>query len=138
MPSFATPDFEADGIHLTAYSGLEFILHLFDGAADLLANLALPLPERAVKGSESTRVLEDRMVSLEQDHRRLNRVVEGKTAADAELADFHANVRMEDFFVVSGLPLISDDLVGKAWQDTDREIVWRQPDNLLNAINGTA
>ena len=117
LPSFATPDFEADGIHLTAYSGLEFILHLFDGAADLLANLALPLPERAVKGSESTRVLEDRMMSLEQDHRRLNRVVEGKTAADAELADFHANMRMEDFFVVSGLPLISDDLVGKAWQD---------------------
>ena len=117
LPSFATPDFEADGVHLTAYSGLEFILHLFDGAAELLANLALPLPERATRGSESTRVLEDRMMSLEQDHRRLNRVVERKTAEDAELDDFHTNERTEDFFIVTGLPLIPDDLVGKAWQD---------------------
>ena len=117
LPSFATPDFEADGVHLTAYSGLEFILHLFDGATELLSNLALPPPERAERSSESTRVLEDRMMSLEQDHRRLNRVVESKTAADAELADFHANERTEDFFVVAGLPRISDDFVGKAWQE---------------------
>ena len=117
LSSFATPDFESDGIHLTAYSGLEFILHLFDGAADLLASLTLPEPERSARGSESTRVLEDRMMSLEQDHRRLNRVVEGKTAADAEVADFHANERTEDFFVLSGLTRISNDMVGKAWQD---------------------
>ena len=117
LPSFATPEFEADGVHLTAYSGLEFILHLFDGAVDLLANLALPLPERAERGSESTRVLEDRMMSLEQDHRRLNRVVEGKMAEDAELNDFHANERTQDFLVLAGCPRISDDLVGKAWQD---------------------
>lgn len=116
LPSFATPDFESDGVHLTAYSGLEFILHLFDGAAELLANVDLPLPERAIKGSESTRVLEDRMMALEQDHRRLNRVVEAKTAADAELDDFHANERTEDFFVVSGLPRIPSDIVGKPWQ----------------------
>ena len=104
-------------MHLTAYSGLEFILHLFDGATDLLTNLALPGPERVVISSESTRVLEDRMMSLEQDHRPLNHVLEIKTAADAELADFHANERTEDYFVVAGLPKISDDLVGKAWQD---------------------
>ena len=117
LPSFATPDFEADGVHLTAYSGLEFILHLFDSSIDLLANLALPLPDLAVKGGETVRVLEDRMMAIEQDHRRLNKVIESKTASDAELADFHANERTEDFFVVSGLPRISDDLVGKAWQD---------------------
>ena len=32
IPSFPTPAFESDGVHLTAYSGLEFILHLFDSA----------------------------------------------------------------------------------------------------------
>ena len=117
LPSFATPEFESDGVHLTAYSGLEFILHLFDSASDLLDGLALPLPDLALKGGETSRVLEDRMMAIEQDHRRLNRVVERKTATDAELDDFHANERTEDFFVVSGLPLLSDDLVGKPWQD---------------------
>ena len=117
LSSFATPDFEADGVHLTAYSGLEFILHLFDGSSELLARLELPQEVQVSKGSESTRVLEDRVMVLEQDHRRLNRVVEKKTAADAEMADFLANERSEDFFVISGLPRISDDLVGKAWQD---------------------
>ena len=117
LPSFSTPEFESDGVHLTAYSGLEFILHLFDSATDLLSSVDLPLPDLAIKGCETSRVLEDRMMVIEQDHRRLNRVVESKTAADAELADFHANERTQDFFVVSGLPRISDDLVGKAWQD---------------------
>ena len=117
LSSFATPEFEANGVHLTAYSGLEYVLHLFDGAADLLTNLEMPLPEKSIKSSESTRVLEDRVMALEQDHRRLNRVVESKTAVDAELADFRANESTEDFFVLSGLPRISGDLIGKAWQD---------------------
>ena len=30
LPSFATPAFESDGVHLTPYSGLEFVLHLFE------------------------------------------------------------------------------------------------------------
>ena len=51
---------------------------------------------------------------LEQDHRRLNKVVEIKTAIDAELADFHENERMENWFVIEGFPRISDDLIGKA------------------------
>ena len=117
LSTFATPEFEADGVHLTPYSGLEFILHLFDGSSELLSRLATPAEELVVKGSESTRVLEDRVMVLEQDHRRLNRVFEDKTAHDAEMADFHSNERSEDFFVISGLPRISDDLVGKAWQD---------------------
>ena len=116
LPSFATPDFEADGVHLTAYSGLEFISHLFDSAVERLDTSDLPLEVKASMGSESTRVLEDRMMALEQDHRRLNRVVESKTAEDAELADFHINERQKDFFVIEGLECISGDLVGKAWQ----------------------
>ena len=116
LPSFATPDFEADGVHLTAYSGLEFISHLFDASVERLDSAALPDSAKAAIGSESTRVLEDRMMALEQDHRRLNRVVENKTAIDAEMADYQINERQEDFFVIEGLEKISDDLVGKAWQ----------------------
>lgn len=117
LPSFPSPEFDSGGIHLTAYSGLEYIMHLFDGAEETINATALPLEEATIKTSESTRVLEDRVMVLEQDHRRLNRVVESKTASDAELADFRANERTEDFFVISGLPRISNDLTGKDWQD---------------------
>ena len=116
LPSFPTPEFESDGVHLTAYSGLEYILHLFDASHEILALLDTAPEIAAIKSSESTRVLEDRVMALEQDHRRLNKVVEKKTAADAELSDFHANERTEDSFVICGLAYIPD-LVGKAWQD---------------------
>ena len=116
LPGFSTPMFEADGVQLTSYSGLEFVLHLFDSAQTLMDNLSMPTEEVVVRSSESTRVLEDRMMAIEQDHRRLNRAVEYKTAIDCELADFRANERFEDWFVVSGLAKIPDDLVGKAWQ----------------------
>ena len=117
LPSFATPAFEADGVHLTPYSGLEFVFHLFDSTQIALENLSLPIPAIAQKSCEANRVLEDRVMVLEQDHRRLGRIFEFKTAADAELFDFRENERFEDYFVISGLPRISDDLVGKAWQD---------------------
>ena len=117
LPSFATPDYDPDGVHLTPYSGLEYLLHLFDSSADLLSSLTLSPETVSARGQESTRVLEDRVMVLEQDHRRLNSVVENKTAVDAELADFHENERMENWFVIEGLSAISGDLVGKAWQD---------------------
>ena len=118
LPSFATPDYDADGdgIHLTPYSGLEYILHLFDSSIELFSMLQAPMDDVVIKTCESTRVLEDRMVALEQDHKRLNKVVEKKTAADAELADFHQNERFEDSFLISGLPSIID-LFGKEWQE---------------------
>ena len=117
LPSFPKPDFQADGVHLTPYSGLEFLLHLFDSASDALQTLSLPLPDLAQKSSESTRLLEDRVMVLEQDHRRLDGVVEAKSAADAELFDFRENERFEDYFIIAGLPRLSPDLVGKVWQD---------------------
>ena len=117
LPSFATPDFESDGVHLTPYSGLEYVLHLLDSAHDLFTFLEAPLDEVAIKTCESTRVLEDRVMALEQDHRRLNRVVESKTAIDAELDDFHKNERFEDSFVIFGLPRIPSEIVGKPWQE---------------------
>ena len=117
LPSFATPEFGSDGVHLTPFSGLEYVLHLFDSSHELFSMLESSLDEVAIKSCESTRVLEDRVMALEQDHRRLNTVVEKKTAADAEIADFHQNERFEDSFLISGLSRISQDLFGKAWQD---------------------
>ena len=42
MPSFPTPSYEADGVHLTAYSGYEFVLHMFDSLATVLDRLEMP------------------------------------------------------------------------------------------------
>ena len=75
LPSFPTPDFEADGLHLTAYSGLEFVLHLFDCSVEILDSINTDCATLAPRASEATRLLEDRMVALEQDHRRLNQVI---------------------------------------------------------------
>ena len=103
MPSFPTPSFESDGIHLTPYSGLEYVLHLFDSAISVLDALALPLEDSCKKSVESSRVLEDRVMVLEQDHLRLNTAMELKAAIDSELADFHQNVAFENFVTIQGL-----------------------------------
>ena len=117
LSSFATPDFDKSGTHLTPYSGMEFVLSLFDAAQEIIDNQASGAEQKTARSCELTRVLEDRVVALEQDHRRLNRVVDDKIAIDAELADALKNERFEDTFVVEGLPRIPDDIVGKAWQD---------------------
>ena len=117
LPSFPTPSFEADGIHLNAYSGYEYVLHLFDSSKKLIDSLADPDVVRETVSKESARLLEDRVVALEQDHRRLNQTVELKTAVNAELEDFRANERMEDCVVVSGLSPIPGRLSGKEWYD---------------------
>ena len=117
LSSFPTPSYDSSGTALTPYSGLEFLMHLFDNSRETLANLERPATVQAAKTSEGTRVLEDRVMALEQDHRRLNQVVESKIAVDAEEADFRENVSNLDSFVISGLPRLSPDLVGKPWQD---------------------
>lgn len=117
LSSYATPEFDQDGVHLTPYSGLEFVLGLFDGAQTLIEGLSSTTEQSVVKTCESTRVLEDRVVALEQDHRRLNRVVDNKIAIDSEMSDFFKNERFEDCFVLEGTTRISNDVTGKAWQD---------------------
>ena len=118
LPSFPTPDFESDGVHLTAYSGLEFLLHLFDSSQVVLDNLTTSVTEMSSRGREATRSLEDRVMVLEQDHRRLTKDHELKSAADAELHDWRMNERWEDFFVIKGLPLLpSTGLSTKEWQE---------------------
>ena len=72
LPSFATPSFESDGIHLTPYSGLEFVVFLFDSSVNLAESIKSQPEEVLLKNCETSRVLEDRMMALEQDHRRLN------------------------------------------------------------------
>ena len=117
LSSFPTPEYEKNGVHLTAYSGLEYISHLYDSSNDLIEALSLAPPAATMRSTEATRVLEDRVTSLEQDHRRLNTVVEFKAAQDAEINDCRENERMEDYFVIAGLDRIPADLVGKAWQE---------------------
>jgi hypothetical protein len=116
LPSFPTPEFESDGVHLSSYSGLEFVLSLFDSSEELLARAKKTPAVRCDLSAENTRLLEDRVMVLEQDHRRLNRFVEKKSAVDAELADYRENERLEDSFVISGLPPLSSNLGGKEWQ----------------------
>ena len=117
MASFPTPSFEDDGVHLTAYSGLEFVLHLFDTSETLIDALDIDPGMKVDHNREASRLLEDRMVALEQDHHRLNSVVDLKIAMDAELSDIQINERNENCFVIFGLPRISSDITGKPWQE---------------------
>ena len=116
MPSFPTPSFEADGIHLTPYSGLEYVLHLFDSAISALDALDLPLEVTCKRSAEISRALEDRVMVLEQDHLRLNTAMELKSAVDAELADYHQNVAFESFITIQGMKRAPQGLDPREWQ----------------------
>lgn len=123
LPTFAGAEFEDDGVHLTMYAGLKFVVHLFDSSLDVIKSLAAPLPVEVARVGEVSRVLEDRVSVLEQDHRHLRQEFRMKTAQAAELADFDENARNECYFVISGLPQVPSDLVGRAWQDYAKGLV---------------
>lgn len=123
MPSFNSPVLEADGVHLTAYSGLEFALYLFDSAVQVLSDLTMTVEDFSVKSAEANRVLEDRMIAIEQDHRRLNTSVESKSAEDAELFDYQLNIRYENCFTITGLTRHPEGLSPKEWQDRSKRDV---------------
>ena len=122
LSSFPTPDFDQDGVHLTAYSGLEFMIHLFDSSIALLDGLDSSCDQRLPMASEATRLLEDRVMVLEQDHRRLNRDVELKTAIDSELHDYNENMSNEPFLVITGCSRILG-LGNKEWQERAKKEV---------------
>ena len=122
LPSFPTPEFEADGIHLNAYSGLEYMIHLFDSSVTLLEDLSKPCDERIPEANESTRVLEDRVMVLEQDHRRLSKEVELRAAVDAEIHDFNVNVSNESFIMITACPKILGQST-KEWQERAKKDV---------------
>ena len=116
MSSFATPEFIDDGVHLTPYSGLEYVLHLFDNAGSILDALTAEPSEIASRHAETSRVLEDRMMALEQDHHRLSLGVESKTAEDSELFDYQENIRYEGWFVIAGLKRLPEGMAPRDWQ----------------------
>ena len=122
MPSFPRPSLESDGVHLTAYSGLEFVVHLFDSALEVVGSINAAPEARCSKTTEATRALEDRMVAIEQDHRRLNLEFESKSVVDHELACFNENLRFENHFVIQGLSKIPD-MSPKEWQIRARQDV---------------
>ena len=122
MPSFATPEFDPDGIHLTAYSGLEFMIHLFDSSISILESVNNSCDDNLPVASEATRLLEDRVMVLEQDHLRLSKEVETKTASDAELHDYHENTKNEAFISITGVDRITASST-KEWQDRARKLV---------------
>ena len=146
MTSFSNPVFESDGIHFTPYSGLEYVLHLFDSAQKLLTDLANP-EGLGPRNSEAARVLEDRVLCLEQDHRRLNESHELKAALDAELADFHQNISMESHITISGpgLTRAPQGMSPKDWQTKAKEDVgiilnklMGRPITIVFVSNGTS
>ena len=125
LPSFSGHVLEADGIHLTAYSGLEYVLHLFASVRNYLTTVASAPEARQEVHSEAARLLEDRVVALEQDHHRLSSEFDLKTAIKAESDDVTANERTENFIVVSGLSRVAGRLSGKEWQDRAQADVQR-------------
>lgn len=119
--SFATPELLQDGVHLTPYSGLRYIVHLFDAARAILETPAPP-PELAAT-NEAIRVVADRVVVLEQGQAILAADFALKTAVDAELDDYHENVRFEDCFLISGLPGPESGLGNRDWQHSVKRMV---------------
>ena len=123
LPSLQTQDYEDDGVHLTAYAGLKYVVHLFDSSLDVIKNCSASLPVLVAHVGENSRALEDRVVVLERDQHHLRKRLELKTAVDSELADFEENVRNECYFVISGLPQVPPDLVGRDWQNYAKDLV---------------
>ena len=83
------------------------MLHLFNSSKELIASINPSVEDRQVTSCESTHLLEDRVVALEQDHCRLSSEVDHATAMKAEFDDVTVNERNEDSFVISGLPQVS-------------------------------
>ena len=131
MKSFSNPCLEPDGVHLTPYSGLEYVVHLFDCAEDLLNGLSRSPESFVIANTESIRCLEDRVVNLEQGHKKMRMFVEDRAAVAAELSDFDENKRNEDKFLISGLARPPSGLTTKEWQNRVRADVSQVITNLI-------
>ena len=116
LPSFSRVELEADGVHLTPMSGVEYILHLTNSAQDIRESLELPTDGQIQQVASNCRAVEDRVTYLEQDHSRLHRCFELQTASNAESIDHQENVRNETFFMIQGLPRLVK-LDPKAWHE---------------------
>ena len=115
MASFAKPVLEQDGVHLTPYSGMEFVLHLFAEPERIMTSITSTPDAKAVLVDEEVRLIKDRVLVLEQDHRRLTEKSDRQFAIDQELSDFQQNIRDEIFFMISGLTRLQR-LDPREWQ----------------------
>ena len=115
LSSFAKPHLESDGVHLDAFSGMEYLSHLFEASQELFSSSMLGSDARIDRVAEVARGLEDRVVSVEADHSRLSKCFELQSAITAEFMEFQENVRNEDFIMVQGLQRLAK-LDPKAWQ----------------------
>ena len=75
LKSFSHPELESDGVHLTPYSGYQYVQYLFDSTCELLQAQSQPPEAYVIAHTEAIRSLEDRVVVLEKDHQRLNQVI---------------------------------------------------------------
>ena len=116
LPCFPRVDLETDGVHLTPFSGLEYILHLLNSAQSVRASLELPPEGQLHEAVSSVRAVEDRVHWLEQDHSYLRKSFELQSAYNAEAIDHQENVRNEVFFMLQGLPRLPR-LDPKAWHE---------------------
>ena len=122
MPSFSSPELEADGVHLSPFSGIKYVMHLFDISQELFSNSHLDDTQKISGLVETSRGLEDRVSIIEQDHARLSRSFELQSAITAEFMDYQENVRNEDFIMVQGLARLPK-VDQKEWQRRAREAV---------------
>ena len=117
MSSFARPVLDPDGVHLSAYSRLECVQHLFDDAVPVIDALSMPLTEAIATNQEATRSLQDRVIVLKKDHDRLSQDFEAKFMEDSEYTNYQTNLREESFFTISGLKRLPAGLAPKEWQE---------------------
>lgn len=115
MPSFPNPQLESDGVHLTPFSGIEYVVHLFNSSETVFTNSRLDEASKVDLVLESSRSLSDRVTVIERDHARLSKSFEMHTAVNAEFVEFQENVRNEAFIMIQGLPRLPK-VDQKEWQ----------------------
>ena len=122
MPGFPQPHLEADGVHLDAFSGLKYVMHLFDASQEIVDSLNLDESSRVNLLTEESRSISARVTVIEQDHARLSKSFELQSAITAEAMDWQINLKNEDFIMVQGLQRLPK-LDQKEWQVRARAAV---------------
>ena len=122
MPSFISQDLMPDGQFLTPVSGLHFVLHLFDQADIILADVSSTSDSQLVSVKEVARHHDDRISYLEHRHENLVGRFSIKVAKDSEFDDWMTNRSEEDWLTIQGLPRISCDSK-REWQQAAKKQV---------------
>ena len=133
LPSFSNQELGPDGVFFNPVAGLHYVLHLFDSTEAALQSSYLGTDQQLLVMKETMRQSNDRVAYLESRHGGLQKQVDHKTAADAELADWMINRSEEDWLTVAGLPRLS----GANWQDAARRQV-AEVINLALHVNRTS